>query len=41
VNGKNDFVDKFKILLHTDLKIILFDPQNNSIRTLKIMSDAA
>jgi len=41
VHGKNDFVDKFKILLHTDLKIILLDSQNNSVRTLKIMSDVA
>jgi len=41
VHEKNDFIDKFKILLLTDLKIILLGPQNNFVRTLKIMSDAA
>jgi len=40
VQGKNDFVEGFKILLDTDLKIILLDHQNNFVGTLKIMSDA-
>jgi len=30
-----------KILLDTDLKIILLDHQNNFVETLKIMSNAA
>jgi len=37
--GKNDFVEGFKILLDTDLKIILSAHQNN-FGTLKIMSNA-
>jgi len=39
--GKNDFVEGFKILLDTDLKIILSNYQNNFIGTLKIISNAA
>jgi len=31
---------KNKILLDTDLKIILLDHQNNFVRTLKIISNA-
>jgi len=38
---KNDFAEKSKILLDTDLKIILLDRQNNFIGILKIMSNAA
>jgi len=34
LHGKNNFAEESKILLDTDLKIILFG-------TLKIMSDAA
>jgi len=33
---KNDFVEGFKILLNTDLKIILLDHQNNFVEILKI-----
>jgi len=40
VHGKNDFAKKSKILLDTDLKILL-DYQNNFIRTLQIMSNVA
>jgi len=40
-HGKNDSVEGFKILLDTDLKIILLDQQNNFIGILKIMSNAA
>jgi len=36
---KNNFGSK--ILLDTDLKIILLDHQNNFVGTLKIMSNAA
>jgi len=32
---KNDFAERSKILLDTDLKIILLDHQNNFVRTLK------
>jgi len=32
----NDFAEKFKILLGTDLKIILSGHQNNFVGTLKI-----
>jgi len=39
VHGKNDFAEESKILLDTDLKIIL-DHQNNFVGTLKIMSGA-
>jgi len=31
LHGKNDFAEKFKILLDIDLKIILLDHQNNSV----------
>jgi len=41
VHGKNDFAEKFKILLDTDQKIILLDHQNNFVGTLKIMNNAA
>jgi len=37
---KKTFAEKSKILLNTDLKIILLDHQNNFVRTLKIMSNA-
>jgi len=40
-HGKNDFAEGSKILLDTDLKIILLDNQNNFIGILKIMNDAA
>jgi len=33
--------EEFKILLHTDPKIILLDHQNNFVGTLKIMNNAA
>jgi len=33
--------EESKILLDTDLKMILLDHQNNFVRTLKIMSNAA
>jgi len=38
--GKNNFAEGSKILLDTDLKIIL-DYQNNFVRTLKITSNIA
>jgi len=38
---KNDFAERSKILLNTDLEIILLDHQNNFIGILKIMSNAA
>jgi len=41
VHGKNNFAEKSKILLDTDLKIILLDHQNNCVGILKIMSNAA
>jgi len=37
---KNDFAEGFKILLDTDLKIILLDHQNDFVGTLKTMSNA-
>jgi len=40
-HGKNDFAERFKILLDTDLKIILLAHQNNFVVTLKVMSNAA
>jgi len=40
LHGKNDFAEGSKILLDTDLKIILLDHQNNFIGTLKIMSNS-
>jgi len=40
VHRRNDFTEDFKILLDTDLKIILLDHQNNFVETLKIMSNA-
>jgi len=40
LHGKNDFAGS-KILLDTNLKIILLDYQNNLVGTLTIMSNAA
>jgi len=40
-SGKNDFAEGSKILLDTDLKIILSDHQYNLVGILKIMSNAA
>jgi len=37
--GKNDFAEKSKILLDTDLKIILLNHQNNFVGILKIISN--
>jgi len=36
LHGKNDFAEGSKILLNTDLKIILSGHQNNFVGTLKI-----
>jgi len=33
LHGKNDFAKRSKILLDTDLKIILLEHQNNFVRT--------
>jgi len=41
VHGKNDFAEGSKILLDTNLKIILLNYQNNFVGILKIMSKAA
>jgi len=41
IYGKNDFAEVVKILLATDLKIILLDHQKNFVETLKLMSNAA
>jgi len=41
VHGKNDFAEGSKILLDTDLKIILLNHQNDFVRILKVMSNAA
>jgi len=41
LHGKNDFAEGSKILLDTDLKIILLDHQNNFVEALKGMSNAA
>jgi len=38
---KNDFAERFKILLDIDQKIILLDHQNKFVKILKIMSNAA
>jgi len=38
LHGKNDFAEKYKILLDTDLKIILLNHQNNFVGSLKIMT---
>jgi len=35
-HGRKDFAERFKILLDTDLKIILLDHQNNFVKILKI-----
>jgi len=37
---KNDFAEGSKILLDTNLKIILLDHQNNFVEILKIMNNA-
>jgi len=39
--GKNNFAEESKILLDTDLKMILLNRQNNFVGTLNIMSNAA
>jgi len=39
LHRKNDFAEIFKILLNTDLKIILLAHQNNFVGTLKIISN--
>jgi len=41
IHRKNDFAEVSKILLDTDLKIILLDHQNNFVETLKTISNAA
>jgi len=38
---KNNFIERSKILLDTDLKIILLNHQINFVGTLKIMNNAA
>jgi len=40
-NTKRTILLKFKILLNTNLKIILLDHQNNFVEILKIISNAA
>jgi len=40
LHEKNDFAEGFKILLNTELKIILLD-QNNFVETSKIINNAA
>jgi len=40
VYGKNDFAEGSKILLNTDLKIILLDHRNKFVGTLKTVSNA-
>jgi len=40
-NKRNDFAEISKILLDTDLKIILLDHQNNFVKILKMMSNVA
>jgi len=41
IHEKNDFAEEFKILLDTDLKIILVGHQKNFVETLKLMSNTA
>jgi len=41
LHGENDFTEGSKILLDTDLKIILLGHQNNFVGILKIMSNIA
>jgi len=41
IHGKNDFAEKPKILLDTDVIIILSNHQNNFVGILKITSNAA
>jgi len=38
---ERDFAKRSKILLDTNLKIILLNHQNNFVKTLKIISDVA
>jgi len=40
-HGRNNFSEGFKILLDTDLKIILLDHQNNFVGTLKTINNGA
>jgi len=37
--GKNDFAERSKILLDTELKIILLNHQNNFVEILKIINN--
>jgi len=39
IHGKNDFAEGSKILLDTDVTIILLDHQNNFVRILKTMNN--
>jgi len=39
IHGKNDFAERFKILLDTDLRIIVLNHQNNFVGILKIISN--
>jgi len=39
IHGKNDFAEGSKILLDTDLKIILSNHHDNFVETLKIMNN--
>jgi len=41
LHGKNDFIEGSKILLNTDLKIMLLAHQNNFVKISKVMSNAA
>jgi len=41
LHGKNDFAERFKILLDIDPKIILMSQQNNFVGILKIISNTA
>jgi len=41
IRGQNNFAEKSKILINTDLKIILLNHQNNFVEVLKIMSNVA
>jgi len=41
LDTQKDFAEGSKILLNTDLKIILLDHQNNFVGILKIFSNAA
>jgi len=41
IHGQNNFAERSKILMDTDLKIILLDHQNNFVEILKISCNAA